>query len=149
MEALQRSIAVRAKHAFALVLGRAAVGRSRGDAVRQLADAYRSWASEHPGRYAATVRAPDVGDEDDAAAAGAVLAVVLDVLVGFELVADAAIDATRALRASLHGFVVLEATGGFGMPQDVGRSFRVMVDAYVAGLESGAPLRRRTSSGAT
>ena len=40
-----------------------------------------------------------------------------------------AVDATRTLRASLHGFVALEASDGFGLPQDVDRSFDRLVDA--------------------
>jgi hypothetical protein len=42
------------------------------------------------------------------------------------------IDATRALRAGLHGFITLEALGGFGMPRDVDASFEAMVAALVA-----------------
>ena len=38
---------------------------------------------------------------------------------------DDAVHATRVLRAALHGFVTLEASGGFGMPQDIGRQLRV------------------------
>jgi hypothetical protein len=40
--------------------------------------------------------------------------------------------ATRMLRASPHGFVALEAAGGFTLPGDVDRSFRCMGSA-VAG----------------
>jgi hypothetical protein len=35
----------------------------------------------------------------------------------------------------LHGFLVLEAGGGFGLPVDVDESFRRMVDTLVAGLQ--------------
>lgn len=43
---------------------------------------------------------------------------------------DDAVDAIRALRAVLHGFVSLEAQGGFGLSADVDRSF----DRLLAGL---------------
>ena len=42
---------------------------------------------------------------------------------GLGLHGDDAVDAIRALRAVLHGFVTLEAQGGFGLPADVDRSF--------------------------
>jgi hypothetical protein len=45
---------------------------------------------------------------------------------------DDAIDAIRALRSALHGFVLLETGGGFGLPVDVDRSF----ERLVAGLAS-------------
>lgn len=136
MDALQRSIAVRAKVELAGVLARAAVGKSRGSAVRSVCLAYRAWALEHPGRYTATVRAPAPGDADDLAASTAAVEVVFGVLSGYDLDGEVAIDATRAMRASLHGFVTLETTGGFGLPQAVDRSFDRLVDGLVAALES-------------
>ena len=45
------------------------------------------------------------------------------------------IDAVRAVRAAVHGFVVLELDGGFGMPDDVDASFAFLVDGLVGGLE--------------
>ena len=44
------------------------------------------------------------------------------------------IHAIRGLRALLHGFVALEAAGGFAMPQDLDESYRRMVDGFAAGL---------------
>jgi hypothetical protein len=34
----------------------------------------------------------------------------------------------------LHGFVSLEASGGFGLPDDVDESFETLIDVLVAGL---------------
>ena len=130
MEGVQRSIALRAKRELAAVLGQAAVGRARGDAIVSMSHAYRAWAMQHPGRYAATQRAPIVGDVEDEQASRAVVQVAFDVMAGYELRDDDAVDAIRALRSALHGFVTLEAGNGFGMPVDVDRSF----DRMVAGL---------------
>jgi AcrR family transcriptional regulator len=127
---LQRRIAVRAKTELAGVLARAAVGRSRDDAIVSMSEAYRKWALDHRGRYAAAQRAPVPEDVDDQAASQAVVKVCADVLTGYQLRDDDAIDAIRALRAALHGFVSLEVEGGFGLPVDVDRSF----DRLVRGL---------------
>ena len=127
---LQRRIAVRAKTELAGVLARAAVGRSRADAIVSMSEAYRKWALDHRGRYAAAQRAPVPEDVDDQAASQAVVKVCADVLAGYQLRDDDAIDAIRALRAALHGFVSLEVDGGFGPPVDVDRSF----DRLVRGL---------------
>jgi AcrR family transcriptional regulator len=132
MEGLQREISVRAKAELAAVLGRSAVGRSGPEAVRAMSAAYRAWARQHPGRYAATQRAPAADDAADQEATADAVAVVLDVLGGFGLGGVEAIDATRALRSALHGFVSLEADGGFGMPVDIDRSFARMIDGYAA-----------------
>lgn len=136
MDALQRSIAVRAKTDLAGVLARAAVGRSRHDAIRAIASAYRRWAIEHPGRYSATIRAPRPDDSDDQAASAAAVGVVLDVLSGYHLGGADAIDATRAIRSALHGFIALETCGGFGLPHDIDRSFERLVDGLIAALDA-------------
>ncbi|MDI5938548.1 TetR-like C-terminal domain-containing protein, partial [Micromonospora sp. DH15] len=52
-------------------------------------------------------------------------------LRGYGLDGDDAVDATRVLRSALHGFLALEAAGGFGLPRDLDRSY----DQLVAGLD--------------
>ena len=136
MDALQRSIAVRGKTELGEVLGRAAVGKAGDDAIRALSTAYRRWALEHPGRYSATVRAPVPGDSEDEASSAAVVGVVFDVLAGYDLHGVDAIDATRALRSTLHGFIALESSGGFGLPVDIDRSFERLVDGLVVALRT-------------
>ncbi|HWH10426.1 MAG TPA: WHG domain-containing protein [Solirubrobacteraceae bacterium] len=138
MAGLQRSLAVRAKNELADVLARAAVGRERGDAICSISSAYRRWALEHPGRYAAAQRARAPGDADDTAASMAVVGVAADVLAGYELRDNDAIDATRALRSALHGFVTLEAGGGFGLPVDIDRSFDRLVRGLTTALANWA-----------
>jgi AcrR family transcriptional regulator len=134
MDGLQRGLAVRAKHELAAILARAAIGRERGDAITAIAHAYRAWAREHPGRYAAAQHAPVADDSDDIAASQAVLDIVTAVLAGYQLRDDDAIDATRALRSTLHGFVTLELGGGFGLPVDVDRSFERLIRGLVTAL---------------
>jgi hypothetical protein len=51
---------------------------------------------------------------------------------GFNLHEDEAIDAIRAIRASIHGFVTLETGGGFSLPANVDRSFDRLVEGLVA-----------------
>lgn len=125
-------------------LGRALTAAVEGapdDPLPALAHAYRDFARAHPGRYAATVRAPDPDDVDAVEASDAVLATVLSVMARYGSSGSDAIDATRALRAALHGFVTLEAGGGFGLPRDIDRSFERLVDLL------GDALRLTPSSG--
>ena len=98
------------------------------------ADAYRAYARRHPGRYAATQRAPSEGDEEMRAAAKGAVDVVLAILRGYGLEGDDAIHAARAVRSALHGFVALEAGGGFGIPVDLDESYARMVRALARGL---------------
>jgi AcrR family transcriptional regulator len=131
---LHREMAVLAKLELADVMRRSAVGKAGDDALVAIAIAYRNWAVEHPGRYAATVRAAASGDEDDEAAGREALEVVTSVLDGYGITGDDAIDVTRYFRAALHGFVSLEAAGGFGLPADVNRSFVRLVHNLVRAI---------------
>lgn len=130
MDDLRSEIAALAVEELGAVLARAAIGRSGSDALRAIAAAYRRFAREHPGRYAATLRAPDPGNARLVAASDEVLEIVLAVLGGYGLHGPAAIDATRALRSALHGWVDLERSGGFGLPRDVDRSFDAMIEGF-------------------
>jgi AcrR family transcriptional regulator len=148
LDALRRGIAVLAVGQVADVVGTAAVGRSRGDALRAMGAAYRRYGVDHPGRYAATVRAPDDDDTALNEAAARVLGVIYAVLSGYGLTGADAVDATRAIRAALHGFVTLESGGGFGIPRAVDLSFTRLVDGLDAMLDSwartaAAGIRRR------
>src|SRR5664280_538675 len=88
----------------------------------------------HPGRYPLTQRVPDAQDPEHLAAAELAVQTVVAALRGYGMGGDEAIDATRVARSALHGFVSLEIDGGFGLPQDVGRSFERLVSALHASL---------------
>lgn len=134
LEALRDGVAVLAVDELGDRLADAVLGRSGSEALTALAEAYRGYAREHPGRYAATVRAPRAGATAHVEASDRVLRVVLAVLAGYGLEGSDAVDAARALRAAMHGFVALEASDGFGLPEDVDRSYRRLVDGLDAGL---------------
>ncbi|MDP3208865.1 MAG: WHG domain-containing protein [Rhodoglobus sp.] len=134
-DALLRQLEARATSGLIDAMRDAAVGRSGADAVRAIASAYRTWAKAHPGRYTATLRAPDPRDAVAVATAERAVRVILAALTEFRLTETQVVDATRMLRSMLHGFVSLEAAGGFGMPQDVDRSFDTAVDAQITALE--------------
>jgi AcrR family transcriptional regulator len=136
LPALKRTIALRAKRELGEVLARAGVGKARDDAIRSLAAAYRTWAGQHPGRYHASVRAADISDPEDEAATAAAVGVVLDVLAGYGFTGADAVHAARALRSAMHGFVSLEAAGGFGLPESLDDSYGRLVEGCVTMLRA-------------
>jgi AcrR family transcriptional regulator len=129
LEALQRELALRGIRELTAAMTAAAVGRSAGDALRGVAAAYRRYAHDHPGTYAPSIRAPDPGDAAYEEAADDAVGVFRAILAGYGIAGDAAIDATRYVRSALHGFVALEAAGGFGLPQSVDASYERLVTA--------------------
>lgn len=136
LDALRQGIAVQAKAELAGVMGQAAIGRARDDALFAVARAYRGWALHHPGRYQAAQRPPAPGDVDDEAVSAGAVRVLAAVMNGYDLDGDDAIDAIRAFRAALHGFVALEASGAFALPASVDRSFDRLVEALQVALSS-------------
>jgi AcrR family transcriptional regulator len=133
---VRRRLAARGARELAAALGIAAAGRSRLDALRAVARAYRAYAHAHPGTYAAMQRAPDAGDSESALAAGALIGVIVAVLDGYGLEDAEAIHAVRVVRAALHGFVSLEQEGGFAMPISVERSYERLIAMLDAGLSN-------------
>lgn len=131
---LHRSIALLAKRQMGDVLLRAAVGRSGAGAIKAMSHAYREWAVRHPARYEASQIAAAPGDAEDAAVSLAVVQIIADVLTAYDLEGDDAIDAIRALRATLHGFVALETSGAFALKADVNRSFERLVHGFTVAL---------------
>jgi AcrR family transcriptional regulator len=136
---LVRAIALRAVRELTAALREAAVGRSGADALTAAARAYRAYAHAHPGRYAATVAAPAPDDDELRAAAQETIDVLIAVLRGWGLEGDDAIHAVRAFRSAIHGFVAIEAGGGFGIPVDVDESFDRLVATLAGGLGEPGP----------
>ena len=136
LDALHLHLATAACTELAAELGTATVGRAGDEALQSLAQAYRGYAVRRPGAYAATLRAPDGGDEEHQHAADALLQVVLSALAGFGLQGADAVGGVRGLRALLHGFVAVEAAGGYRLPQDLDASYARLVTAYGDTLRS-------------
>ncbi|MFG1918983.1 TetR-like C-terminal domain-containing protein [Micromonospora sp. NPDC048898] len=87
-------------------------GRAGRDALAAFADAYREYAREHPGRYAAARLR--LGPETAAASAGVRHAqMARAILRGYDLDSPDATHAVRMLGSVLHGSVSLELAGGF------------------------------------
>lgn len=136
LDDLRRRLAVRGARELTDALRDAAVGKARGDALHAAADALRAYAHAHPGTYAATQRAPAPDDAEAVAAASAAVELFVTLLAGYGLEGEDAIHAVRAVRSAIHGFVAIEAGGGFGLAESVDESFRRMVAMLDAGLSA-------------
>jgi AcrR family transcriptional regulator len=136
LEGLRRELKLLALRDLNAALSRATIGKSRDDAVRGLAAAYRAFVKRHPGTYAATMVAAPKNDPAMEAAASNIVETILSVLSGYGLDRREGLHAIRALRSTVHGFAALEIAGGFGIPLDVDKSFEWLVSALLAGLSA-------------
>lgn len=139
LEGVRRGLALMGLRELSRRLERAAVGRSGADALEAMADAYRAFAKEHPGLYAAGLRAPAPGDAELGDVATEILTILHVVLAAWELDETAEVHAIRAFRSMLHGFVSLELAGAFAMPVDVEASYDGLLALLVSGLERQQP----------
>ena len=138
LPALRREVALVCIEEYADALQAVRADHTGTDLVPAMARAIRDLARRSPGRYQAVQGAAWVHDPDAHAVREASIRVVdgiADAVAALGVPDDRRIDAVRAVRAAVHGFVVLELEGGFGMPDDVDASFDFLVAGLVGGLE--------------
>ncbi|MGL4178035.1 MAG: TetR-like C-terminal domain-containing protein [Dermatophilaceae bacterium] len=133
---LRRRVALAGLRELHALTTRAVAGRTGRQALGELATAYRAFARARPGRYTATLRAPSPDDEELLSMTDSLTGLLLDVVSDYGHQGDRAVHAARSVRSALHGFVSLEAAGGFGLPQDLDASFDALLAVLDAGLRN-------------
>ncbi|MFJ5995303.1 TetR/AcrR family transcriptional regulator [Streptomyces sp. NPDC092370] len=128
-------------------IAEAVEGREAGrDTLAAFASAYRAYALEHPGRYAAT----QIRIEQDLLTGSPAMRRTADVIHGmlrpYGLEEPDLTDAVRLLRSTFHGYCALESTGAFGAPRDVQASWDRAIHALHVLLENW-PREKRTPDG--
>ncbi|MFJ3303664.1 TetR/AcrR family transcriptional regulator [Streptomyces sp. NPDC086549] len=121
----------------------AVAGRAGKDALAAFAGAYREYALERPGRYAATQIRIDQALVADSPALRRTAEITYGMLRAYGLDEPDLTDAVRLLRSTFHGYCALESTGGFGAARDVQASWDKAVEALHITLEHWP--RERTS----
>ena len=134
LDAIRRALAVKGVIEANRRIQQATIGKARDEAMFALAHAYWQFARDRPGLYAASLRAARPGEKDVAAAGEALLGTVLSVLSGYGVKGDDALHATRGLRAIIHGFVSLDAAGGFRLKLNLNESFERLLTAFARDL---------------
>ena len=109
---LWRVLGVSTREMLAERLAEAGVGRTGEDAVRSIAEAWRQFGRDHPGRYRCTDRHAVSGDDGLEQAANRTIDVIERSLGGFGLSRPATTGAAHTLRCALHGFVAYEIVDG-------------------------------------
>jgi AcrR family transcriptional regulator len=134
LEDLQAGMAAFGLRQLITDLRQASLGQVGQEAVVAIANAYRQFVHTHPGIYPLTIRAPEPDEPERAALSQELVQMLLLIMASTGLQGDDAIHAIRGLRAILHGFTSLEASGGYKMALDLEESFRHLVNTYLNGL---------------
>ncbi|MFI6321038.1 WHG domain-containing protein [Nonomuraea sp. NPDC050556] len=126
---LRVRVALLAFAELADLVAAAMAGRSGKDALMAFANAYRSYAKQHPGRYAAMQIDLDPAVAT-ASAAPRHAAMTRAILHGYQLAEPDQTDAVRLLHSTFHGFTTLEAADRFAhSPRDTDASWSRTLDA--------------------
>ena len=137
VDGLLRRLALRGSSVLLDDLRRAIGDRRGAEALRTVASVYRDFVTRHPGLYESFLPAPRQEDDPELYEALAEpVFVIAEVLLDMGIPQNEVIHSIRALRATLHGFVDLEAKDGFGMPVDIDESFDAAVDLMISGIEA-------------
>ncbi len=88
----------------------------------------------HPGLYPLTLPAPESEDAEISTLSLEMIQLLLLILATTGIEGEPAYHAIRGLRSILHGFVSLDAAGGFELPLNKDVSFDQLVNTYLDGL---------------
>ncbi|SCF66105.1 TetR/AcrR family transcriptional regulator [Streptomyces sp. Ncost-T10-10d] len=148
LEDLRGRIALLAADEKTIRIAEATAGCAGKDALVAFANAWREYAHRHPGRYMATQTTIQIDPELAVNAPGPRRAVELTygMLRGYGLAEPDLTDAVRLLRSTFHGFVALEAAGGFAHQRLPQHSWDRALDALHTLLEHWPPSREGESS---
>ena len=132
---LQRRVATLAMTEFAEVVRDAVQGKAGLDALTAMMMAARAYVTAHPGRYAATTGAELAGPDDPLLVAGTrAVNAIAAVLRGYGVSDAEMTHAVRTIRSTLHGFAMLETSGGFQWDADPDESFQWLISFTDRGL---------------
>ncbi|WP_354637768.1 TetR/AcrR family transcriptional regulator [Kitasatospora camelliae] len=136
---LRVRIALLASEEMTERIGAAVAGRAGKAALVAFADAYRRYALDHPGRYAATQQRLTPEEVADSVGFRRSVELTYGMLRGYDLAEPDLTDAARLLRSAFHGYIHLELAGGFGHARAVDASWARTLDALHAVLTTWPP----------
>jgi AcrR family transcriptional regulator len=143
---LRQELALFALRDLAARIQEATAETPEAEGLFAFARAYRAYAREHPGLYSAIARGAGPADDPVLAAASEDLVeLALGMLPENLGNKDDRLHAVRGLRSLVHGFVSIEAIGGFGLDLDTDQSFARAIQTFAAGLRA----THRTTSKST
>ncbi|WP_168123718.1 TetR/AcrR family transcriptional regulator [Paenibacillus sp. HB172176] len=112
------------------------IGEKSGkEGVLKAANAYLTFADQHPGLYTLIQRSPSGDSTRLQALSGEVVDRMIAVLEPYQLDEASRIHAVRGFRSLLHGFASIKQGGGFGMPIAIDDSLSFALECFFLGLE--------------
>jgi len=135
LQEVRTRVAILASEEMNESLASAIAGRAGGDALSAFAGAYRQYALKFPGRYAATQLRLDPAKISGTAVFARSVELTYAVMRHYNLDEPDVTDAARLLRSTFHGYISIEAVGGFSHARGVDASWQKAVEGLHLLLE--------------
>ena len=113
---------------------RAAVGKSKDDAIRGICYAYRKFVAEHKGVFEAMQWYNMYLSEEHLKASQGTIAVLFQVLDAYGVTDEQKVHIGRMLRGFLQGFSTIESHGGYGNPTPLDETFDFAINTILNGI---------------
>jgi len=115
-------------------LVRAAIGKSKDDAIVAMCYAYRKYATLHPGVFEAMQWYNMYQSDEHLKANEGIVSVLFQVLAAYDLTEEQKVHIVRMFRGFLQGFLTVEIHDGFGNPLPINDSFNFSLKIILNGI---------------
>lgn len=135
-EELMRQVAIEGWRQLGAALADRPKSAEPRTGIAALARNFRGFVTRHPGWYQLMSTTPLAqADPEFAPVSAAMMRDFAAALAPYGIEGVEVVHAVRMLRATLHGFVLLELGGQFGMPHPAEESFEWLIEHLIAMLE--------------
>ena len=113
---------------------RAAIGKSKDNAVRAICLAYREFVAKHKGVFEAMQWYNMYQSEEHLQATRGTVSILFQVLEAYGLTEKQKVHIVRMLRGFLQGFTTIESHGGYGNPTPLNDTFDFAIKTILNGI---------------
>ena len=113
---------------------KAAIGKSKDDAIISICHVYRDFASRHKGLFEAMQWYNMYQSEEHLQATSGTVSILFQVLEAYGLSEEQKVHIVRMLRGFLQGFSTIESHGGYGNPTPLDDTFDFALKTILNGI---------------
>lgn len=115
---------------------KAAVGKSKDEAVKSMCQTYMNYTTKHPGIFNVMQSYNQYSTKEAMKATEGLVSIIFQVLSSYKLSQENMVHTVRMFRSFLQGFATMVNNGGFGNPLSLQESFDLSINIFLKGLEA-------------
>lgn len=134
LDELNKELMLYGWHSLEIEITKAAIGKSKDDAVISICHAYRDFVTAHTGLFEAMQWYNMYQSEEHLQATEHTVSILFQVLEGYKATEEQKVHIVRMLRAFLQGFLSIESHRGYGNPVPQSKSFDFALKIILKGI---------------